>query len=213
MDGERPELAEQHDTSVVGSHRGHRLGAAAQDRHEPVAARRRSRSSTEISTWNAESNDHMIGVNEAIGYRIMGRELQLQKSLVTRVGRPRRDAAGDAFGDAGDVVELARRPPSITKSWASSFVQVSRCPLRPRKAIVAASPSRLLPSTSAWLRVTECSMRGRLGLEGRVGVLPEDRGARTGHGRLEQPEVADLGRLPERACGDVKQVVEVEVDH
>ena len=34
-----------------------------------------------IDTWNAESNDHMIGVNDAIGYRIMGRELEFQKSL------------------------------------------------------------------------------------------------------------------------------------
>ena len=35
----------------------------------------------EISTWNAESNDHMIGVNDAIGYRVVGRELEFQKSL------------------------------------------------------------------------------------------------------------------------------------
>ena len=34
-----------------------------------------------IDTWNAESNDHMIAVNEAIGYRIMGRELEFQKSI------------------------------------------------------------------------------------------------------------------------------------
>ena len=34
-----------------------------------------------IDTWNAESNDHMIGVNELLGYRVMGRELAYQKSL------------------------------------------------------------------------------------------------------------------------------------
>ena len=34
-----------------------------------------------VDTWNAESNDHMIAVNEALGYRVMGRELQFQKSL------------------------------------------------------------------------------------------------------------------------------------
>ena len=34
-----------------------------------------------IDTFNAESNDHMVGVNDAIGYRIMGRELEFQKSL------------------------------------------------------------------------------------------------------------------------------------
>jgi GNAT superfamily N-acetyltransferase len=80
VDGERPHLAEQHDTSVVAAHRGHRLGLLLKADmnlwlrdEEPQVA--------EISTWNAESNDFMIGVNEAIGYRIMGRALEFQKSL------------------------------------------------------------------------------------------------------------------------------------
>jgi hypothetical protein len=34
-----------------------------------------------IDTWNAASNDHMIGVNEALGYRVMGRSLAFQRSL------------------------------------------------------------------------------------------------------------------------------------
>jgi hypothetical protein len=34
-----------------------------------------------VDTWNAESNDHMIAVNDALGYRIMGREMQFQKSV------------------------------------------------------------------------------------------------------------------------------------
>jgi hypothetical protein len=34
-----------------------------------------------INTWNAESNDHMIGVNEAIGYRILGRALEYQRPV------------------------------------------------------------------------------------------------------------------------------------
>jgi hypothetical protein len=34
-----------------------------------------------IDTWNAESNDHMIGVNEAVGYRVMGRALAFQRSM------------------------------------------------------------------------------------------------------------------------------------
>ena len=29
-----------------------------------------------VDTWNAESNDHMIAVNEVLGYRWMGREHQ-----------------------------------------------------------------------------------------------------------------------------------------
>ncbi len=80
VEQEAPEIAHQHDTSVVGSHRGHRLGLLLKTdmlrwlgEVEPQIV--------EIDTWNAESNDHMIGVNEALGYRIMGRELAFQKSL------------------------------------------------------------------------------------------------------------------------------------
>ena len=34
-----------------------------------------------VDTLNAESNDHMVGVNERLGYRVMGRELQYQVAL------------------------------------------------------------------------------------------------------------------------------------
>lgn len=80
VDLERPELAEQHDTSVLSTHRGHRLGALLKTgmlqwlrEEQPQVA--------EIDTWNSQSNDFMIGVNEALGYRVMGREFNLQKSL------------------------------------------------------------------------------------------------------------------------------------
>jgi GNAT superfamily N-acetyltransferase len=80
VDGERPDLAEQHDTSVVAAHRGHGLGLLlklemlrwlAED--EPQLR--------EIDTWNAESNDHMIRVNELLGYRVLGRVLDFQRSI------------------------------------------------------------------------------------------------------------------------------------
>jgi GNAT superfamily N-acetyltransferase len=78
VDGERPELGEQHDTSVVAAHRGHRLGALLKlemlrwlSEAEPQLR--------EIDTWNAESNDHMIGVNEVLGYRVLGRVLDFQR--------------------------------------------------------------------------------------------------------------------------------------
>jgi GNAT superfamily N-acetyltransferase len=80
VDGERPHLGEQHDTSVVGSHRGHRLGLLLKTDMN-LWLRGAQPQLAEISTWNAESNSPMIGVNEAIGYRIMGRELEFQKSL------------------------------------------------------------------------------------------------------------------------------------
>ena len=62
-------------------HRGHRLGLLLKTDMTALARARCSRRSPTIDTWNAESNDHMIGVNEALGYRIMGRELEFQKSL------------------------------------------------------------------------------------------------------------------------------------
>jgi GNAT superfamily N-acetyltransferase len=80
VDGERPELGDQHDTSVVGAHRGHRLGLLLKTDMN-LWLREVQPQLAEVSTWNAESNDFMIGVNEAIGYRIMGRQLELQKTL------------------------------------------------------------------------------------------------------------------------------------
>lgn len=80
VDSERPTLGDQHDTSVVQAHRGHRLGLLLKaemirwlDEVEPQVEH--------IDTFNAESNDHMIGVNELLGYRIMGRDLAFQKTI------------------------------------------------------------------------------------------------------------------------------------
>jgi GNAT superfamily N-acetyltransferase len=80
VDTDRPHLAHQHDTSVVSSHRGHRLGMLLKTDMN-LWLREVQPQIAEISTWNAESNGHMIGVNEAIGYRAVGRQLEFQKSL------------------------------------------------------------------------------------------------------------------------------------
>lgn len=80
VDGERPQYAEQHDTSVVAAHRGHKLGLLLKTDMN-LWLRDVQPQLAEISTWNAASNDFMIAVNEAIGYRIMGRELEFQKAL------------------------------------------------------------------------------------------------------------------------------------
>ena len=78
VDTERPELAHQHDTSVVRTHRGHRLGLLLKaDMMRWLAMAEPQVSS--LDTWNAESNDHMIGVNELLGYRILGREIEYQR--------------------------------------------------------------------------------------------------------------------------------------
>ena len=80
VSGERPENAEQHDTAVVQAHRGHRLGLLLKADMLDWLAETQPQV-TSIETWNAESNDHMIGVNEVLGYRVMGRALQFQRSL------------------------------------------------------------------------------------------------------------------------------------
>ena len=71
VDPDDPGWGHQMDTVVIRKHRGHRLGmllkvammeflAAAEPRLE------------RISTWNAQANDHMIAINEAMGFRIHG---------------------------------------------------------------------------------------------------------------------------------------------
>ncbi len=83
VDEDDDTIAHQHDTSVAREHRGHRLGLLLK------ADMMRWLSETEpqvqsIYTWNAESNDHMIAVNQRLGYRIAGRELEFQRRLSDR---------------------------------------------------------------------------------------------------------------------------------
>jgi len=80
VESERPKYGDQHDTSVVGAHRGHRLGLLLKAEMLRWLAEEEPQVE-QIDTYNAESNDQMIGVNEALGYRVMGRELAFQKSL------------------------------------------------------------------------------------------------------------------------------------
>lgn len=80
VEPDRPHLGDQHDTSVVRAHRGHRLGLLL--KAEMMLWLREAQPQLEsVDTWNAESNDFMIGVNELLGYRIMGRELAFQKTV------------------------------------------------------------------------------------------------------------------------------------
>ncbi len=80
VDADSPERAEQHDTSVVGAHRGHRLGLLL--KAEMVLWLAEIEPQVEVvDTWNAESNTHMIAVNERLGYRVLGREMQYQRRL------------------------------------------------------------------------------------------------------------------------------------
>lgn len=80
VDAERPWLGEQEDTAVTRHHRGHRLGlllkAGLARWLRDVEPQLRS-----LDTWNAESNAPMIGVNERLGYRVVGRAIEVQQRL------------------------------------------------------------------------------------------------------------------------------------
>lgn len=80
VDAEQPWSALQYDTSVARPHRGHRLGLllkADMLRHlAEVEPQLRS-----LTTWNADSNAHMLRVNELLGYRPIATASGWQRQL------------------------------------------------------------------------------------------------------------------------------------
>jgi RimJ/RimL family protein N-acetyltransferase len=80
VDSERPTYAEQHDTSVVRAHRGHRLGLVL--KAEMLLWLAEAEPQVEqIHTDNAESNRYMIAVNERLGYHPVGRIVEFQRRV------------------------------------------------------------------------------------------------------------------------------------
>lgn len=78
VESAQPGRAHQFDTSVLRAHRGHRLGVRLKiamlrwlATEEPQLRH--------IDTWNAATNEHMIGVNELLGYRVMARAIDWQR--------------------------------------------------------------------------------------------------------------------------------------
>ena len=80
VDAERPGHGSQYDTSVQREHRGHRLGLLLKLGMLDWL-RERDPQLRVLDTWNAASNEHMIGVNEALGYRVVGRAVVWQRHL------------------------------------------------------------------------------------------------------------------------------------
>lgn len=80
VDGERPHLGDQHDTTVARAHRGHRLGWLLKVEMLRWLAESEPQL-TQIDTHNAESNRHMIAVNEDLGYRVVARSVSFQRNL------------------------------------------------------------------------------------------------------------------------------------
>jgi GNAT superfamily N-acetyltransferase len=63
----RPDVAYQWDTIVDPEHRGHRLGLFIKIANLREL-RRVSPASVSVQTWNAESNEHMVRVNDVLGF-------------------------------------------------------------------------------------------------------------------------------------------------
>jgi GNAT superfamily N-acetyltransferase len=80
VERERPHLGHQHDTAVDRAHRGHRLGVLVKTRML-LWMREAEPALDQIHTWNAESNNHMVGINEQLGYRVIGRGNDYQKTI------------------------------------------------------------------------------------------------------------------------------------
>jgi GNAT superfamily N-acetyltransferase len=77
VETERPHLGDQHDTTVVRAHRGHRLGLLL--KADMMRWLREAEPALRwVTTQNAASNTHMIAVNERLGYRVMGRSTEYQ---------------------------------------------------------------------------------------------------------------------------------------
>ncbi|MGH3471418.1 MAG: GNAT family N-acetyltransferase, partial [Nocardioidaceae bacterium] len=73
-----PDKIFQWATLVRRDHRGRRLGLATKTRNlKTVQARYPDRSV--VHTWNSESNRHMIAVNEAMGFRVVGALAEYQR--------------------------------------------------------------------------------------------------------------------------------------
>jgi len=75
-----PGRAYQWGTLVHPDHRGHRLGIAVKAANH-LALQRQEPEVTEVVTDNAEVNDHMVAVNELLGFRPIGRCAELHKEL------------------------------------------------------------------------------------------------------------------------------------
>ncbi len=76
----RPGLGHQEDTTVLRHHRGHRLGLLLKA-SMLLWMRAAEPGLTEINTWNAESNTHMIAVNEQLGCHVSNLSCVMQRHL------------------------------------------------------------------------------------------------------------------------------------
>jgi GNAT superfamily N-acetyltransferase len=81
---ERPEWGFQALTAVAREHRGHRLGLRLKVAMLDLLARREPQV-RHILTSNGETNGHMIGINETLGYRVTGPPVHSWELPVTQL--------------------------------------------------------------------------------------------------------------------------------
>jgi GNAT superfamily N-acetyltransferase len=67
-----PDWGHQEVTAVARAHRGHRLGLLTKLAMLDLMAAREPQVAF-VETWNGEANDHMVAINEALGFRPTGR--------------------------------------------------------------------------------------------------------------------------------------------
>lgn len=84
---DRPEVAFQGDTLVLPAHRGHGLGRRLKDHNLALAAAAWPRMQR-VYTFNAEENDHMLAINEAMGFARAGVVATWQKQVAIPGGSP-----------------------------------------------------------------------------------------------------------------------------
>ena len=70
----------QSGTLVVGEHRGHRLGLAIKVANQKAMAERFPELEW-LMTGNADVNVHMNAINDRLGYRVVERCLEVEKTI------------------------------------------------------------------------------------------------------------------------------------
>jgi len=78
VDPARPSAAVQDDTTVMPAHRGHRLGLWLKS-GMLLWLREVEPQVISVDTWNEESNQFMVAINDMLGYRVLGSELAYER--------------------------------------------------------------------------------------------------------------------------------------
>ncbi|NMR29481.1 GNAT family N-acetyltransferase [Crystallibacter degradans] len=80
---EKPDVVYQEDTLVLRTHRGHSLGMLMKA-HNLLQVGRLWPEGQRLLTWNAAENEHMLAINDALGFVPAGYEAAWQKRLGAR---------------------------------------------------------------------------------------------------------------------------------